>query len=249
MFGSFKEKKLSAFVLKRQYRTRRYELAGYAEIRGSDDMNMEFDDESGGMYFWRGGTSADDEPNINTENGFITNVNAGLQYTNKWNDKQTLNFSPKFNSQDYSNITDNFTQTLLGDSILNENAIRTAVLRTNLKTSAIYDVKVDSMNSIKFTVKANAYHTESEETRLSETSGKFGNIKNSSDRLLSLNSDKLALTNIVYKHKFRKNRRTLSINTDWNLLNTDSRNTQQSANRTFETGIPELELINQQNQR
>jgi hypothetical protein len=249
MFGSFKGKrKLSAFVLNGNTGQDGMNWQDMQKYGGSDDMNMEFDDESGGMYFWRGGTSADDEPNINTENGFITNVNAGLQYTNKWNDKQTLNFSPKFNSQDYSNITDNFTQTLLGDSILNENAnTRTAVLRTNLKTSAIYDVKVDSMNSIKFTVKANAYHTESEETRLSETAGKFGNIKNSSDRLLSLNSDKLALTaNIVYKHKFRKNRRTLSINTDWNLLNTDSRNTQQSANRTFETGIPELELINQQ---
>ena len=77
-------------------------------------------------------------------------------------------------------------------------------------------------------------------SRLSETAGKFGNIKNSSDRLLSLNSDKLALTaNIVYKHKFQKEQAYASINTDWNLLNTDSRNTQQSA-------LTELELINQQ---
>lgn len=249
MFGSFKGKrKISAFFLNGNTGQDGLNWQDMQKYGGMDDnTNMEFDDESGGMYFWRGGTS-DDEPYINTENGFITNVNAGLQYTNKWNDKQSLNFSPKYNSQDYSNIKDNFTQTLLGDSVLNENAnTRTNVLRTNFKSNAIYDVKIDSLNTIKFTVKANAYHTESDETRLAETSGKTGNLKNSSDRFLDMNTDKLSLTaNVIYKHKFRKNRRTLSINTDWNLMNTDSRSTVQSSNRIFETPVPVVDLLNQQ---
>jgi hypothetical protein len=41
----------------------------------------------------------DGEPNVDTQNGFIKNTNVGLQYSNKWKDKQNLNVSPKFNKQ------------------------------------------------------------------------------------------------------------------------------------------------------
>ena len=34
------------------------------------------------------------EPYIDAQNGFITNVNSGVQYSNKWNDKNNLNFAP-----------------------------------------------------------------------------------------------------------------------------------------------------------
>ena len=85
-------------------------------------MSMGMDEESGGMWIMRtGGT--DDEPYVDTENGFITNTNAGLHYSNKWNDKHTLNLSPKYNDQQYSNQVQNFTQQQVGDSIMNERAV------------------------------------------------------------------------------------------------------------------------------
>ena len=53
------------------------------------------------MFNWQWANNNDEEPNVDTQNGFITNVNGGLQYTNKWNDKYNFNLSPKYNSQHY----------------------------------------------------------------------------------------------------------------------------------------------------
>jgi len=250
MFGSFKGKrKLSAFVLHGNTGQDGLNWQDAQKYGGMDDnMSMDMDDESGGVMFtWRGGTS-DDEPFINTQNGFIRNINAGVQYSNKWGDNHSFNFSPKFNEQIYSNIKDNFTQTFLGDSTLNEVARTfTNVKRQNVKTTAIHDWKVDSMNTLKLTVKANIYHSESDEYREASTTGKTGSLKNISNRRLELNSDKQSYSaNLIFKHKFRKARRTLSITTDWNILNTDSRNTQTSLNESYETGFPNTLEIQQQ---
>jgi hypothetical protein len=66
------------------------------------------------------GDNNDGEPNVDTQNGFIKNTNVGLQYSNKWKDKQNLNVSPKFNKQIYTNNNKRISQTQVGDTQLNE---------------------------------------------------------------------------------------------------------------------------------
>lgn len=241
MFGSFKGKrKFSAFVLNGNTGQDGLSWQDREKFGGDDDMSgMQMDDDGGFMYSWRGGSS-DDEPFVNTQNGFIRNVNAGIQYSNKWNDKQTLNFSPKYNSQDYTNLKSTFTQTQLGDSVLNENAfVNSAVNRYNVKNNLVYDVKLDSNNSLKLTLRANFYHTESEELRSSETTGKTGTLKNISERNLSTTTDKQSYTgSAIFKHKFKKARRTISVNADWNMLNTDGNNYVTSFNESYEQNNP-----------
>ena len=227
MFSSFKGKrKLSAFLLNGN--TGQDGLSWQdMEKYGGNDMNFEMTDDGGMMFFSNGGGGSDEEPYVNTQNGFITNLNAGLQYNNKFGDKKnTLNISPKFNSQLYDNNKINFVQTTLEDSILNENAVtETHINRTNFKTTASYDMKLDSNNSLKITLNANIYHTESEERRRSETTGENGNLKNTNDRASQLTSDKQSYAaTAIFKHKFKKYRRTLSINADYKLLNTDAGN-------------------------
>jgi hypothetical protein len=39
--------------------------------------------------------------NVDTQNGL--NTNAGVQYSNKWGEKHSLNLSPKYNRQSYQN--------------------------------------------------------------------------------------------------------------------------------------------------
>jgi hypothetical protein len=126
------------------------------------------------------------------------------------------------------------------DSVLNENSdIVTNINRHNIKTRATYDLKLDSNNSLKLTANANFYNTESLENRVSATEGKFGNLKNSSRRFLQANSDKSALSgNLIFKHKFKKARRTLSVVADWNSLNTEGKNYLQSFNQAYFDGIP-----------
>jgi hypothetical protein len=241
LFSSFKGKrKFSAFLLNGNTGQDGLSWQDEQKYGGQDDnMSMSIDDDGGMMMMWRGGSS-DEEPYVDPQNGFMTNVNAGIQYSNKWNDKQTLNFSPKFNSQLYTNHKVSFTQTQLGDSVLNENADDvTNVNRHNFKLRGTYDVKLDSMNSLKITANANFYHTESNEERSSINTGGNGTLKNTSERFLKTNTDKSALSgNILFKHKFKKARRTLSLTADWNTINTNGTNFLKSFNQAYLNGSP-----------
>jgi hypothetical protein len=241
LFSSFRGKrKLTAFLLNGN--TGQDGLSWQdSEKYGAENENisMNMDDDGNVNFMWTGGGS-DEEPYVSTENGFIKNTDAGMQYSNKWNDKQTFNLSPKYKSQIYTNGNSRFTQTQIGDSVLNENAsAKTNVNRSNLKTNATYDVKLDSNNTIKFTVKANFYHTESDEIRNAITTGKTGTLKNITDRTLQTNTDKTSYYgSVLFKHRFRKARRTASINTDWNLLNTGGDSYLKSINQSYFNGSP-----------
>jgi hypothetical protein len=241
MFSSFKGKrKFSTFLLNGNTGQDGLSWQDEQKYGGqNDNISVDMDEDGGMMFMWRGGTS-DDEPYFDPQNGFITNVNAGVLYSDKWNDKQSFNLSPKFNSQVYSNHKQTFSQTQLGDSVLNENSDGTTNIdRHNFKTKGIYDIKLDSMNSLKLTANANFYHTQSEESRNAVSTGETGTLKNLSNRLLQTNSDKNAFTgNLIFKHKFKKLRRTFSVTADWNVLNTEGKNFLQSFNQSYFEGNP-----------
>ena len=239
MYSTFKGKrKLTGFLLNGNTGQDGLSWQDMEKYSGND-MNFEMSDEGGMMFFSNGGGGgSDEEPYVNTQNGFINNVNAGLQYNNKFKEKNTLNISPKFNSQLYDNNTINFVQTKLTDSLLNQNAAtKTHINRYNFKGNASYDMKLDSNNSLKITLNANIYHTESEEERTSVTTGESGNLKNSNDRTSQLTSDKQSFaTSALFKHKFKKERRTLSINADYNKLNTDAGNFIKQVYQDYQPG-------------
>jgi Outer membrane protein beta-barrel family len=246
LLSSFKGKrKLSAFILNGN--TGQDGLSWEDRDKfggGNDDFSVNMDDDGNVNYSWTGGGD-DDEVYVNTQNGFIKNTNAGLQYSNKWNDKQTLNISPKFNSQIYNNLKNSFTQSQVGDSVLNEKGFSSSnVNRDNFKTSASYDLKIDSNNSIKFTGKANFYKTESNEISNFTTTGSKGILKNNTERKLETNSDKSSFFgSVLFKHKFKKPRRTLSINSSWNVINTNANNLLQSTNQNYLNGIATSNLV------
>ncbi len=249
LFSTFKGKrKLTAFLLNGNTGQDGLSWQDNEKFGGeNDNYTMSMDEDGGMMFMYRGGSS-DDEPNVDTENGFIKNTNAGLQYSNKWNDKQTLNLSPKYNSQIYTNNKTGFTQQQVGDSALNTNEIvATNVNRSNFKTSGSYDIKLDSNNTIKFTAKANFYHTESDEMRNAATAGGTGTLKNSSNSIKQTNSDKNSLYgSVIFKHKFKKARRTFSLNTDWNLLENNGNSFLKSVNQSYFNGTPSnIQNLNQ----
>ncbi|MEP6616280.1 MAG: outer membrane beta-barrel protein [Ginsengibacter sp.] len=239
LLSSFKGKrKISGFLLNGNTGQDGLNWQDEQKYGGNDNLTMSMDDD-GGMMVWRGGSS-DDEPYFDAQNGFVTNVNAGLQYSNKWNEKHTLNFSPKYNSQDYTNHKHSFSQTQVGDSVLNETSDAvTSINRHNIKLRTTYDIKIDSNNSLKLTANSNFYHTESEESRNAVNTGSSGTLKNTSNRILQTNSDKNALSgNLIFKHKFNKARRSLSVTADWNMLNTDGKNFLTSFNQSYFDGLP-----------
>jgi hypothetical protein len=241
LFSTFKGKrKFSAFLLNGNTGQDGLGWQDEQKYGGLDDnMSISMDDDGGMMFMWRGNTS-DDEPYVDPQNGFITNVNAGVQYSNKWNDKYNFNFSPKFNNQQYSNHKQTFTQTQVGDSVLNENSDDISnVNRHNFKLRGIFDLKLDSMNTLKITANSNFYHTESDQTTNSVSTGNTGTLKNSSNRQLQTISDKNAISgNLIFKHKFNKSRRTLSFTADWNTWNNQGKTFLKSQNQAYFDGSP-----------
>lgn len=239
MFSSFKGKrKLSAFLLNGNTGQDGLSWQDSDKYGSRDDsFSMSMDDDGNVDYEWTGGNN-DEEPYVDPQNGFVKNTNAGLQYSNKWNDKQTLNLTPKFDNQIYTNNNDTKTQTQVGETQLNENTSKVSnVNRSNFKLNAIYDVKLDSLNSIRFTAKTNFYNTESEEYTNGFTTGDGGLLKNKQQKTFTIDSDKTAVSaSILYKHKFSKARRTFSANSSWNTLSTNSNNFLRSANESYVDG-------------
>ncbi|MGG9972714.1 outer membrane beta-barrel protein [Ferruginibacter sp. SUN002] len=248
MYSTFKGKrKLSAFLLRGNTGQ---DGLGWQDMEKYGGENDNFDlsvDDEGDINF-NVNTNIDEEPYINTQNGYIVNTNAGLQYSNKWNDKQTLNLSPKYNNQQYSNNKYNFLKTIIGDSVLNENASTvTNVTRSNFKLNASYNVMIDSANTIKFTAKSSFYSTDSKEFRGSTTTGDKGNIKNISSKKVTISNDKYSIYgSILFKHKFKKARRTLSLNTDWNTLSTDNDSYLDASNDVYTDGNISSSLLQNQ---
>lgn len=240
MLSSFKGKrKLSAFLLNGNTGQDGLGWQDSEKFGGREDnVSMSMDDDGNVNYEWTGGNT-DDEPYVDTQNGFIKNTNAGLQYSNKWNDKQTLNLAPKYNKQIYTNNNSRITQTQVGENKLNENKSTISnVNRSNFKLNATYDVKLDSINSIKFTAKTNFYNTESDEFTNGQTTGDNGLLKNKQQKTFTTKSDKESLfASILYKHKFAKARRTFSVNSSWNTLNTNANNFLKSSNESYDGGI------------
>ncbi len=240
LFGSFKGKrKFSAFLLNGNTGQDGLNWQDERKYGGGDD-NFSMDVDDNGSVSWQWNDNNDDEPNVDTRNGFMTNANAGLQYTNKWNDAATLNLSPKFNSQQYSNHKTSFTQTQVGDSVLNQDADEnTDVNRHNVKIKLIYDLKIDSANSLRVVANTNFYSTQSSSLRDAVNTGMNGTLKNSSTRDLRTDNDKQALSgSLIFKHKFRKIRRTLSFSGNWNSLNNQGTNFLKSFNQSFYEGLP-----------
>ena len=239
MFGSFKGKrKLSAFLLNGNTGQDGLSWEDEQKYGGNDNFSVDIGDDGDLAFSWTG--NSDDEPYVDPRNGYITNVNAGVQYSNKWDDKYNFNLSPKYNSQQYTNHKITYTQRQVGDSVLNTHSDESSeVNRYNFKTRAILDTKIDSFNSVKVTANANVYHTESNDFTNSETAGNTGELKNTSDRQLQTNSDKSALSgNIIFKHKFRKARRTLSFAGNWYSLNNKGATLLKSSNKAYFNGQP-----------
>lgn len=240
LFGAFKGKrKLSAYLLSGN--TGQDGLSWQDEQKygsSNDNITMNMDDDGNVMYIWRG-SGDDDEPYVDPQNGYITNVNAGLLYSNKWNEKHSFNLSPKYNSQDYTNYKTTYTQTQIGDSVLNGNSDETIdVNRSNIKIRGIYDVKIDSNNTLKLTTNSNFYQTQSTSGRHEVTTGNFGTLKNQSTRELQTDNEKAAFSgNLNFKHKFAKARRTLSLTADWNMYNSNGKNMLKSTNEAYVDGM------------
>jgi Outer membrane protein beta-barrel family len=224
MFNAFKGKrKLSVYGLMGSIGQSGLNWNDAQNYGGNEGMSSGFDEESGGMWMsYNGGGDEDENYDYNSTIGFPRNWNVGVQYNNKWKNIHTLNSGYKFAKINLRSGSSAISQNFLPATTWFQNVTNTA---TNIKTknsaNANYDVKLDSMNSIKFTAKFShtlTNNTNSSYTERINTEG-FG-VKSPVSRTSETTKDKFDAS-LLWRHKFKKLKRTLSWNTDFSYSQSD----------------------------
>ena len=227
-------------------------LAAYGIMSNTGQTNLDWQDQNnygGGMgdnmvvqdngdvYFTGGGG---DDNYYGGRGGIPQNWNGGFHYSNKFNNnKQSLNSGYKISKVNSPNGERNFTTNFTGDSSYNSNSI-TDGFTTKIKQSLnfSYETNIDSSNSLKFTARGNLNNTKnSSNYTLRSISDKSLPI-NSIDRHTKGETDNSALnTSVLWKHKFKKLARTLTVNVSYNLSATKSDSYLNSRNEYYQGGV------------
>ncbi|MBL0183097.1 MAG: outer membrane beta-barrel protein [Chitinophagaceae bacterium] len=206
---------------------------------GSDGMNMEMMDGGGIMIFNDGGGDGD---NYNNGRGGIPkNWNGGLHYSNKFNNgKQSLNSGYKISKVNSPSGERSYTTNFVGDSSFTSDKI-TDGFSSKLKQSLniTFETNIDSANSLKFTAKGNLNNTKSNSTYNLVSRDTKSLLLNTSDRKSNSNVDNQAVnTTLLWKHKFKKIARTLTVNMNYNFSGSKTNSHLFSENDFYNAGVP-----------
>ena len=235
---------LNAFQAKRK-------LAGYGIMSNTGQTNLDWKDaqnyagggdvnvmDDGGVYISFGG-GGDEESYWGGRNGIPTNKNAGLHYSNKFYEgKLSFNSGYKFSRVNAPGVTTTFSQSYLPDSIwsgssTNENFSSTDKHAFNVTV----DMNIDSANSLKWTARFNNNTSRNESDFYSQTLNENNEFINNSTRRSNNKSDRNNIaTSLLWRYKFKKISRTLSINTDFNWAQSKNNGLLYSLNNFYKDG-------------
>jgi hypothetical protein len=190
---------------------------------GMDGLQMEMSDDGGMMMFFDGGG----EDNYRGgKNGVPTNWNGGLHYSNKFNNnKNSINAGYKFSKVNAPGITSVFSKTFFPDTSWSTNS-RSDKFSSTIKHAfnLTVEANIDSANSLKWTTRANNNTSRTTNDYTSETLNDAGQFINTNNQRTSNHGDNNSIAStLLWKHKFKKLSRTLSVNTDigWNQSKND----------------------------
>ena len=204
---------------------------------GSDNITSGMTDD-GGMFIT---VSGGDDNYWGGRNGIPRNWNAGFHYSNKFNkEKNSFNSGYKFSKVISPGETRTFSETFLpGQDPWSSNSI--SKNRTSTDKHAVnmtVEFNLDSNNSIKWTSRFNNNSSLSNVDYYSETLDENDDFINNSTRRSTTNSDKNNVaSSVLWRHKFKKIARTLSINTDFNWSRSKSNGLLYSLNNYYNNGV------------
>jgi hypothetical protein len=217
---------------------------------GADNMTTGMSDD-GGMWI---SVSNDDGNYWGGRNGIPQNWNGGLHFSDKFgkDDKQSFNSGYKYSKVNAPGSIRTFSRTFLPDSSwfsnsFNDNFNSTIKHSVNLTM----DLNLDSANSIKWTTKFNKKDSRSRSNYYYETLAESLDTINNSQRNSSNFSKNSSVTSsILWRHKFKKLSRTLSVNADLNWSQVDDDGFLYSLNKYYDKGNLYLkDTTDQQNLR
>ncbi|WP_207512732.1 TonB-dependent receptor [Longitalea luteola] len=250
MFNAFKGKrKLSAFGI--MSNTGKTGLDWQEGMNyGSNNMEMG-DDGAGGTYVYIDG--GDDEFGSGNYwgEGLPKGWNAGLHYSNKWNaDKIHLNSGYQYNKLNTEAQGNTLSQYILPDSTnlyVNEsgNSYRS---RDRNRLNGLYELKIDSMSSVKITAQGSIGNNYSQSKYHQESLNDNYDTLSIIDRVSTVDANnKNFNATLLWRQKFRKTGRTLSLSGRQNYTENTSRGIFASENYFFENGmLDSLKVLDQQ---
>lgn len=224
----------------------RFESLNWDENRnyaGDANVTTEVNDD-GGIMMWSSG----DE--FSWGRGYPNSVTGGLHFSNKWNkDKHNSNNTYQFNQLDVTGITTSKTQTILPDtSFINTTNQNQDATRKRHKITSFYEWQIDSSSSLKLTVRGSAINSNTKTNYLGRSISEDNRIINESDRTTSNADENNTLNNnLLWRKKFKKTGRTITINSDFNFNNREGNGFLLAKNSYFDAGgaLTKLDNIDQ----
>ncbi|MGB8194791.1 MAG: outer membrane beta-barrel protein [Chitinophagaceae bacterium] len=204
----------------------------------SGGSNMQFNEEEGYFYSmfesdefntWGGRYNGEGLPNAWT---------AGLHFSNKWDtDKKNLNLNYRYNKQNVEVNGLKLTQTILPNTeYFSDELRRTRNQNIRHQFNGFYDVQLDSFSSFKLTIGANKTTGRSSAIYTGRTVNEKGILLSDNLRSLRSEGEKQSFnSSLLFRHKFRKKGRTLSVNLDQTYNTNETEGFLSFENKTYDT--------------
>lgn len=209
---------------------------------GNDFGDAEVEMGAGYIMITNSGADGDfsDWSSSYTDEGLPATIKAGVHASNKWNsDKQNANGNYSIKDMKVNAEGNSLKKFLLPDtSYYSSENHRSNSHQTQHLFSGIYDVKLDSLASLKF--RFNGKIETKGNFTLSNTETDDENLKlvNRNIRTNSMNSDnKVFLGSVLWRQKFRKKGRTLSLSASYKNGNNRSEGFLNSETQFFNNGV------------
>ena len=209
-------------------------------------------DENGGMNFTFSGGDGEFGNSSYWGEGLPKGWNGGLHYSNKWNgDKIHLSGNYQYNKLNSDAQGNTFSQNIIGDTILYTNEFGNSFsTRDRNRLDALYEVQLDSNSSIKVTAQGSRGNTFSQSTFHQES---LSNLLGSDtlsviDRHTTLDGDnKNFNSSLLWRQKFKKKGRTISIAAKQNYTENASKGIFASDNNYYKNNVVDsIKILDQQ---
>ena len=216
---------------------------------GGDNSVMEMEEGSGVFMITSSGDDFDGGGGSYYGEGLPTSWSAGATFSNKYDaDRHKVNFNYKFNKLNTLGTGGTISQYNLGvDSFLLRNDRGSNFSQRFRNTmGGIYEVQLDSSSSLKLTMNGGAGRTNNANYSYSESlSGKNIFLNKSSRNTTSEGNNENFTSSLIWRKKFRKLGRTISVTANQSYRESDSKGFLNSRNEIFGSN-PTVDTVDQQ---
>lgn len=207
-----------------------------AQNYGGGADNMTVTDDGGIMISYN---SSDEDNYWGGRKGIPQNWNGGLHFSDKFNEgKQSINAGYKVTKVNAPLESTSFSRIFLPDSSWttnNNDQSFNSTVRQALNMTLEFNL--DSNNSIKWTTRANRRQVKSDNSYYSESLAESLDTINTSIRRSDNDADNKGVnSSLLWKHKFRKLSRTLSVNADFSWNRSENEGMLYALNRYYKGG-------------